>query len=122
MTHTTYTAELSDGWDFVIDGNGNLSMLRGTAATVQNVCNECRLFQHDAVFRYEDGIAWFEDQIALPVQRAVTTGDLREAAASVPGVLTVDSVTLTAFDPATRTLSAEIQISTEDGNNGTARI
>lgn len=122
MTHTNYTAELSDDWDFVIDGNGNLSMLRGTAATVQNVCNECRLFQHDAVFRYEDGIAWFEDQIALPVQQAVTTGDLREAAASVPGVLTVDSVTLTAFDPATRTLSAEIQISTEDGNNGTARI
>lgn len=122
MTHTAYTAELSDDWDLVLDGNGNLSMIRGTAATVQNVCNECRLFRHDAIYRYEDGIAWFEDQIALPIQEAVTTGDLRDAAASVPGVLSVDSVKLTDFDQATRNLKAEIQVTTEDGNNGTARI
>lgn len=122
MTHTAYTAELSADWDLVLDGNGNLSMIRGTAATVQNVCNEGRLFRHDAIYRYEDGIAWFEDQIALPIQEAVTTGDLRDAAASVPGVLSVDSVTLTDFDQATRTLKAEIQVTTEDGNNGTARI
>lgn len=120
--HTSYTPELSGDWDLQLDGNGNLSMLRGTAAIVQNVCNEGRLFRHDAVFRYDEGIAWFGDQIAQPVQEAITTGDLREAAEAVPGVLTVDAVTLTGFDASTRTLSAEIEITTEEGNRGTARI
>lgn len=122
MTHTAYTAELSDDWDLVLDGNGNLSTLRGTEAICQNVCNEGRLFYHDATFRWEQGIHWFDDQIALPIQEAVTTEDLRTAAASVPGVLTVNSVTLNSLDPATRTLSAEIDITTEGGTNGTARI
>lgn len=44
------------------------------------------------------------------------------AASSVPGVLTVNSVTLKKLDPATRTLSAEIEITTEEGMNGRAEI
>lgn len=122
MAHMSYTAELSPDWDLVLDGNGNLSMLRGAQAICQNVSNEGRLFYHDARFRWEQGIHWFDDQIALPIQQAVTTEDLRTAAASVPGVLTVDAVTLIELDPATRTLSAEIDITTEGGTNGRARI
>lgn len=122
MTHTAYTAALSTEWDLQLDGNGNISMLRDTAAIVQNVCNEGRLFYNDAIFRWEEGIQWFSDQIALPIQEAVTTEDLRTAAASVPGVLTVDSVTLLELDPATRNLSAEVKITTEGGTYGTARI
>lgn len=122
MTHTAYTAALSAEWDLQLDGNGNVSMLRDTAAIVQNVCNEGRLFYTDAIFRWEEGIRWFSDQIALPIQEAVTTEDLRTAAASVPGVLTVDSVTLLELDPATRNLSAEVKITTEGGTYGTARI
>lgn len=122
MTHTAYTAALSAEWDLQIDGNGNISMLRDTAAIVQNVCNEGRLFYNDAIFRWEEGIRWFSDQIALPIQEAVTIEDLRTAAASVPGVLTVDSVTLLELDPATRNLSAEVKITTEGGTYGTARI
>ena len=122
MAHTAYTAELSSGWDLVLDGNGNVSMLRGSPAVVQNVCNEGRLFYNDAVFRWEDGIKWFDDQIALPIQQAVTTADLRGAAESVPGVLMVNSVELKSIDRETRTLHAEIEITTEGGTNGTARI
>lgn len=122
MTHTAYTAALSAEWDLQLDGNGNVSMLRDTEAIVQNVCNEGRLFYNDAIFRWEEGIQWFSDQIALPIQEAVTTEDLRTAAASVPGVLTVDSVTLLELDPATRNLSAEVKITTEGGTYGTARI
>lgn len=122
MTHTAYTAALSAEWDLQLDGNGNVSMLRDTAAIVQNVCNEGRLFYNDAIFRWDEGIQWFSDQIALPIQEAVTTEDLRTAAASVPGVLTVDSVTLLELDPATRNLSAEVKITTEGGTYGTARI
>ena len=122
MTHTAYTAELSDDWDLTLDGNGDLSMIRGAQAICQNVCNEGHLFYHDAVFRWDQGIKWFEDQIAQPIQEAVTTEDLRTAASSVPGVLTVNSVTLKKLDPATRTLSAEIEITTEEGTNGRAEI
>ena len=122
MTHTAYTAALSAEWDLQLDGNGNISMLRDTAAIVQNVCNEGRLFYNDAIFHWEEGIRWFSDQIALPIQEAVTIEDLRTAAASVPGVLTVDSVTLLELDPATRNLSAEVKITTEGGTYGTARI
>lgn len=122
MAHTAYTAELSDDWDLVIDGNGNLSTLRDAQAICQNVCNEGRLFYHDAVFRWEQGIKWFDDQVALPIQKAVTTEDLRTAAASVPGVLTVNSVTLKELDRATRTLRAEIDITTEGGTNGRAEV
>lgn len=122
MTHTAYTAELSPEWDLVLDGNGNLSTIRSTSAIVQNVCNEARLFYHDAIFRWEQGIQWFSDQIALPIQEAVTTEDLRTAAMSVPGVLTVEAVNLIELDPLTRTLKAEVQITTEGGTYGTARI
>ena len=51
MTHTAYTAELSSEWDLQLDGNGNVAMLREAPAILQNVCNEGRLFYHDAVFR-----------------------------------------------------------------------
>lgn len=98
MTHTAYTAELSSEWDLQLDGNGNVAMVRGTPAIVQNVCNEGRLFYHDAVFRWDQGIKWFSDQIAQPIQEAITTEDLRSAALSVPGVLTVESVQLKALD------------------------
>ena len=37
MTHTAYTAELSDDWDLTLDGNGDLSMIRGAQAICQNV-------------------------------------------------------------------------------------
>ena len=120
MTHTAYTAELSSEWDLQLDGNGNVAMVRGTPAIVQNVCNEGRLFYHDAVFRWDQGIKWFSDQIAQPIQEAITTEDLRSAALS--GVLTVESVQLKALDTTTRVLSAEVQVTTEGGSYGTARI
>lgn len=122
MTHTAYTAELSSEWDLQLDGNGNVAMLREAPAILQNVCNEGRLFYHDVVFRWDQGINWFSDQIAQPIQEAITTEDLRSAALSVPGVLTVESVQLKALDTTTRVLSAEVQVTTEGGSYGTARI
>lgn len=122
MTHTAYTAELSADWDLQLDGNGNVAMIRGASAIVQNVCNEGRLFYNDAVFRWDHGVHWFSDQIAQPIQEAITTEDLRSAALSVPGVLTVESVQLKALDATTRVLSADVQITTEGGTYGTARI
>ncbi len=122
MAHTSYTPVLSDRWDFVLDGNGNLAMKRGTAAICQNVCNETRLFTDDAYFAAERGIPWFSDQLARPVQEAVTISNLRNAALNVPGVERVDAVELEALDRETRVLKGKVTITTEDGNNARIEI
>lgn len=120
--HTEKTAELSSDWDLVLDPNGNLSILKGTRAICQNVCNEARLFTDDAYFARERGIPWFSDQLAQPVQEAVTISNLRNAALRVPGVARVDSVELDALDQKTRVLKGKVQITTEDGSNARFEI
>lgn len=122
MAHTAYTAALSDDWDIELDDNGDIRMLREAEAISQNVCNEGRLFTEDAYFRYEEGIPWFTDQIAQPVKEAVTASHLRQAALSVPGVLTVDSITLETVDPKTRVLKAKIEITCEGGTHVRAEL
>lgn len=72
MAHTNYTPQLTASACFTFDGNGNLKMLEGTAATLQNVSNECRCFTDDLYFYAEHGIDWFSDQLGKPVQKAVT--------------------------------------------------
>lgn len=120
--HTQKTAALSGAWDLVLDANGNLSILKGTAAICQNVCNEARLFTDDAYFAAERGIPWFSDQLARPVQEAVTISNLRNAALGVPGVERVDAVELEALDRETRVLKGKVTITTEDGNNARFEI
>lgn len=123
MTHTAYTAALdANSWDLQLDANGNVVMAKETNAIVQNVCNEGRLFTGDAYFRFEDGIDWFTDQLGEPVQEAVTSENLRTAALAVPGVLSVDSVTINELNQKTRTLHGTIEITTEGGSYGRAEI
>lgn len=122
MAHSAYTAALSENWDLQLDANGNILMARSTAAITQNVCNEGRLFVNDAYFRFEDGINWFSDQLARPVQEAITVENLREAALSVPGVVSVDSIDLYELDGSTRTLHGVIELTTEGGSYGRAEI
>lgn len=114
--HTENTLTLDAGWDICFDVNGNLRFATGAEAVCQNVANECRLFLHDAYFRWEDGIAWFTDQLGKPLQASVLTDRLRRAALRVPGVLAVKSIELTDVDQATRTLHASMEIETSYGN------
>lgn len=119
--HTHKTLGLSSGWDLEFDANGNLKMLDKAEAICQNVCNECRLFLHDAYFRYDEGIDWFTDQLGLPLQVAIVTDRLRRAALSVPGVLAVTAINLEVMDKKSRTLRGTIEIETEYGH-GTSYI
>lgn len=116
MTHTATTWGLTDDWDLDLDANGNPKMLNGLDAVLQNVANECRLFVRDAYFRYEDGIDWFSDQLGLPLQQAVLSSRIREAAERVPGVTQVDRVEIEEIDQAARKLKGKIYIQTEYGN------
>ena len=102
MAHTNYTPQLTASACFTFDGNGNLKMLEGTAATLQNVSNECRCFTDDLYFYAEHGIDWFSDQLGKPVQKAVTAARLRDSRA--------------------RTLTGRITIRTTEGDHGRSEI
>ena len=115
--HTSRTLALSPSWDLTLDENGNLEILEETSAILQNCANECRLFTNDAYFRSEDGIPWFDDQLAKPVNEALVTQRLREACLSVDGVLSVRSIEIEELDAKTRTLHARIQLETEEEPN-----
>ena len=119
--HTQKTLGLSSDWDLQFDANGNLKMLDKADAICQNVCNECRLFLHDAYFRYDEGIDWFTDQLSRPLQVAIVTDRLRRAALSVPGVLAVTEIHLEVLNKKERTLRGTIEIETEYGH-GTSYI
>lgn len=119
--HTEKTLGLTPDWDLAFDANGDLQMLDQVEAICQNVCNECRLFLHDAYFRYDEGIDWFTDQLGKPLQVAIVTDRLRRAALSVPGVLAVTAINLETVDKQTRTLRGTIEIETEYGH-GTSKL
>lgn len=113
--HTENTLALTPDWDLQFDSNGNLKFLTEVEAICQNVCNECRLFLRDAYFWYEEGIDWFTDQLGQPLQESVVTERLRNAALSVPGVLSVINIEITKIDQETRTLHGKIEIETQYG-------
>lgn len=122
MAHTSYTPKLDQSWNFTIDGNGNLKMLEGTQAILQNVSNEGRCFTDDLFFYAKHGIDWFGDQLGEPVQKAVVAARLRDAALSVSGVKSVEAVELDAVDNRSRTLTGTITIKTTEGENGQSEI
>ena len=116
MAHTPLTWGLTEDWDLAINVNGSPELLRDAEAVAQDVANEARLFLHDAYFRYEDGIRWFTDQLGKPVQTAVITDRLRQAALRVPGVVRVITVQIDELDLETRTLHGRIGIASEAGH------
>lgn len=117
--HTSYTAKLDQNdWDLTLDSNGDVAMIRKARAVCQNVANECRLFLHDAYFRYDEGINWFTDQISHPIRRILTENNLRQATESVEGVREIKSITIDGINTDNRVLSGVIEIETEEGDYG----
>lgn len=117
MAHTTKTPLLSKTWDLQLDVNGDVVMADYAEAVAQNVSNECRCFKNDLYFSADHGIDWFDDQLGLPLQTAITSSRLRRAAESVPDVQSVESVELNSIDNSERTLSGVIHITTNGGTN-----
>ena len=122
MTHTAFTLALNDSWDIDLDEGGNLKLYRDKKAVLQNVANECRLFKHDAYFRYEEGIAWGADQLGKKAREILVVSRLREAAELVDDVESVDSVELDEFNPDTRTLKGTITVTTKWGKDEKVRV
>lgn len=122
MTHTAFTLALNDSWDIDLDEGGNLKLYRDKKAVLQNVANECRLFKHDAYFRYEEGIDWGADQLGKKAREILVVSRLREAAELVDDVESVDSVELDEFTPDTRTLKGTITVTTKWGKDEKVRV
>lgn len=122
MTHTAFTLALNDSWDIDLDEGGNLKLYRDKKAVLQNVANECRLFKHDAYFRYEEGIDWGADQLGKKAREILVVSRLREAAELVDDVEFVDSVELDEFNPDTRTLKGTITVTTKWGKDEKVRV
>lgn len=122
MTHTAFTLALNDSWDIDLDEGGNLKLYRDKEAVLQNVANECRLFKHDAYFRYEEGIDWGADQLGKKAREILVVSRLREAAELVDDVESVDSVELDEFNPDTRTLKGTITVTTKWGKDEKVRV
>lgn len=122
MTHTAFTLALNDSWDIDLDEGGNLKLYRDKKAVLQNVANECRLFKHDAYFRYEEGIDWGADQLGKKAREILVVSRLREAAELVDDVESADSVELDEFNPDTRTLKGTITVTTKWGKDEKVRV
>lgn len=118
MTHSSFTASLSDAWDLQLDAGGNISISTDLEAIAQNVANECRLFKNDAYFRFEDGTEWFSIQLGEKLNRSLVANQLRKSAESVDGVYKVLGVTFTDFNTESRTFSGKIEFLTEGGESG----
>ena len=123
MAHTAYTPALdSENWDLSVGADGSLKMLKGSNATLQNVCNECRCFTDDLYFDRLRGIPWFSDQVGQRFNPSVVLSKLRLAAKNVDGIASVEDISLQSLDRKTRQLNVQIQVTTEDGVSGTITI
>lgn len=116
MAHTRRTVLLDrKTWDVTSDGVGRIALTTDDYATAQNVANEARLFTEDAYFIQDQGIPHFTVELGRRVNASVLRSYLRRAALSVSDVREVLSVEITAFDPTTRTLTGDMQLTTVEG-------
>lgn len=121
MSHTSNTLELSENWDLKIGADGSLKRVTGKDATIQNVANECRCFRDDLFFERDRGVNWFNAQLGQVPQKQVMRTKLREAALTVDGVQSVESVEIAQLTK-DRSLGGQIIIETSEGENGTVNI
>ena len=119
MTHSTRTFALTPKWDIRLDNAGRIALKTESAATAQNVANECRLFLADACFNQDEGVPHFVLQLGKAKVQSALADHLRVAAKAIPDVAEITGVELSEFDPQTRTLSGAIHFTTIGGQHVT---
>lgn len=117
MPHTNKTLKLTPDWDLQLSPEGNLIIADSNLAISQNCANEIRLWTNDAYFQQDNGIEWKDIQLGKALDATLLRSEIRDACLRVGGVISVDSIDLKSFDSETRTLSAEIVITTELSQN-----
>ena len=122
MTINSITPALSADWDLQLGSDGSLKMLSGPAGIAQNVSCACRCFQGGCYFYSDLGIAWFSDALAQKFQRTLIASRIMDKALTVQGVTAVKAVTIDGLDSESRTVTGEVQIETEEGENVAAQL
>ena len=122
MTHSPRTFALTPKWDIRLDNAGRIALKTESAATAQNVANECRLFLADACFNQDEGVPHFILQLGKAKAQSALVDHLRVAAQAIPDVAEIIGVELSEFDPQTRTLSGTIHFTTIGGQHVTTEF
>lgn len=121
-----HTLLLNDKWDLCLNAAGEIATDRDSDAArantlhaesyaiAQNVANAVRLFTDDAYFFPERGIPHLQIELGRRPALAVFRSRVRETAQSVEGVA---SAFVASLDIEARTLTGDIQITTDTGDN-----
>lgn len=121
-TINSITPELTADWDLQLGSDGSLKMLSGTAGIAQNVACACRCFRRGCFFFQDYGIDWFSDALAQKFQRSLIASRVMEKALTVQGVESVNSVSIAGLDSESRSVTGEVKITTQDGENVAAQL
>lgn len=95
------------GWDLTIDSNGNIAMLTGIAAILQDVASSVRLFLGELWYDTSQGVPYFTQILGKLPPSQLLQSQLVGAAMSVPGVTAV-VCTFSRFEQ--RTLSGTLTV------------
>jgi hypothetical protein len=115
---TRYNTLLLDqsAWDLVIDSSGNIARADPPYALAQDVASAVRLFLGELWFDTTKGVPYFGDILGKLPPIALIQSRLRDAALTVPGVVSaqviIDSLT-------ERKVTGQVQFIDENGaSNG----
>lgn len=116
MPHTRRTLNLDrDTWDITLTGTGQIAVVGGDYASMQDVANEVRLFTKDAYFIQENGIPHFAIELGQRLTPSLLKLYVEKAALRVSDVKEIISIDISSLDFKTRKLSGSIRFKTAAG-------
>lgn len=106
-------------WDCCLTVNGNIAVATEPYSQVQDVASACRLLEGEAWYDNQIGVPYFQQILGQFQPLQVLREKLNIEAATVPGVTSATAVLEAIVD---RSLSGQVQITTEDGTTQTVTL
>ncbi len=106
-----------NSWDLTVTQAGNIAVATNGYAIAQDVASQCRLFSQELLFDRSQGLPYFTKILGQLPPTQFLKAQFNAAALSVPGVATAQ--TFLSFDPKTRVLSGQVQVTTTAGQTFT---
>lgn len=101
-----------DAWDLAIDAAGNIALASEPYSQAQDAASAVRVFLGEAYYNTDLGVPYFSDVLGRYQPTQILRARAQEAALTVPGVSDATAILITGRD---RTLTGQIQISTDSG-------
>lgn len=103
-----------DTWDLVADSSGNIASATDPYSQVQDVASAARLFEGELWYDTVPGIPYFSLILGKTPSVALLKTAFTNAALRVPGVVSAKCLISSI---ANRTITGQLQITTDDGTN-----